>query len=276
MIIAAHNEASVITRTLASLAGPLARGDIEVVVAANGCDDDTARLARRFEGVKVLDLATPSKTTALNAAERTVSAWPRIYLDADIDLPESVLQALIAELATTEALAARPSARYRLEGASWPVRAYWGARRRLPATDQHLWGAGVYAMNERGRSRFVEFPHVIADDLFVDSLFAPSEKVIVDQVCVEVRVPRDLANLLATLHRTYRGNAEIARIIASGEVPIVTGSAPSGSGRTARSLVSTITGPRSARDAAVYAAIAIWARWPRHVTPRWGRDESNR
>jgi cellulose synthase/poly-beta-1,6-N-acetylglucosamine synthase-like glycosyltransferase len=56
VIIPAHNEAGVIERTLGRLA-PLA-GDrqVEVIVACNGCTDDTAELARGFKGVRVLDV----------------------------------------------------------------------------------------------------------------------------------------------------------------------------------------------------------------------------
>ena len=56
VIIPAHNEASVIGRALFPLA-PLAAGDhVQVIVACNGCTDNTAELARRFQGVTVLDL----------------------------------------------------------------------------------------------------------------------------------------------------------------------------------------------------------------------------
>ena len=86
MIIPAHNEASVIGRTLGRL-DPLAPGgQVEVIVACNGRTDNTAELARGFKGVRVLDVPEPSKVAALNAADAEASRWPRLYRDADIEI----------------------------------------------------------------------------------------------------------------------------------------------------------------------------------------------
>ena len=51
VIIPAHNEASVIGRTLGRLAPLAAGGQVEVIVACNGCTDNTAEVARGFKGV---------------------------------------------------------------------------------------------------------------------------------------------------------------------------------------------------------------------------------
>ena len=72
MIIPAHNEASVIARTLAPLAAAAASGALEVIVVCNACTDRTARdLAppRSFAGVTVVEIAEASKTAALNAGD---------------------------------------------------------------------------------------------------------------------------------------------------------------------------------------------------------------
>ena len=87
IVIPAHDEGRVIERTLAPLV-PLAHsGAVEVVVAANGCSDDTVARARQVPGVRVLNLAEASKVAALNAADATTDAFPRIYLDADVVAP---------------------------------------------------------------------------------------------------------------------------------------------------------------------------------------------
>ena len=48
VIIPAHNEAQVIERCLLAMsADTVAPQDMQVIVAANGCSDNTAQLARR-------------------------------------------------------------------------------------------------------------------------------------------------------------------------------------------------------------------------------------
>ena len=85
-MIPAHNEAAVIARRLTPLAPLAAAGKLEVIVACNGCTDDTAAIARGFEGVTVLEMAQPSKTAALNAGDAAATHWPRFYLDADVEI----------------------------------------------------------------------------------------------------------------------------------------------------------------------------------------------
>lgn len=106
VVIPAHDEASVIQRCLKALLQSV--GDtpaVKVVVAANGCSDNTVKLARSFEGafserrwsLGVLDFSEAGKIGALNVAESSVSGLPRIYLDADVEVgPELVRQIAIA------------------------------------------------------------------------------------------------------------------------------------------------------------------------------------
>ena len=108
-------------------------------------------------------------------------------------------------------LAARPPIRYEIGGASSLVRSYYRARSRVPAVLGSLWGAGVYGLSESGRRRFGAFPDVVADDLWVDRLFAEDEVEIVDSAPVVVTVPRRSRDLLRVLGRTYRGKREPAR-----------------------------------------------------------------
>ncbi len=61
VVIAAHNEAAVIERCLASLLADAASGEFDVIVVANGCTDNTARLAERRPGVRVVEIPEASK-----------------------------------------------------------------------------------------------------------------------------------------------------------------------------------------------------------------------
>ncbi|MEQ6902942.1 glycosyltransferase [Nocardioides sp. YIM 152588] len=272
VIVPAHNEEAVIARTLAPLSALATSGRIELVVAANGCTDATVQRARSVPGTTVLDLPTPSKTAALNAADAHATTWPRIYLDADIEITAAAVEAVLTALSTGPALAARPPYRFDVRGASRLVRSFYRARERLPECEQHLWGAGVYALSRSGHDRFGAFPALVADDLFVDAQFAPHEVEIVPCPPVLVRTPRDVASLLAVLRRTYAGNAEhVSDASATGGT-----AAEATTARTARQLVVSALQPVA--DSAVYAGMVTASRISsaRRNGGSWERDDSSR
>ncbi len=208
MIIPAHNEAAVIARTLAPLAPVAATRQLEVIVACNGCTDDTAAIARGFDGVTVLELGQSSKAAALNAGDAAASQWPRLYLDADVEISPGTVRAVFTALNSGHVLAARPEARFDLQDAHPLIRSYYRTKLRLPSARGGLWGAGVYGLSREGRQRFQQFPGLTADDLFVDRLFEPAEKAVLDVAPVVVRPPRTPKDQVAVLHRVYRGNAQ--------------------------------------------------------------------
>ncbi|WP_188109135.1 WecB/TagA/CpsF family glycosyltransferase [Paeniglutamicibacter gangotriensis] len=276
VIIPAHNESAVIARTLAPLAELVASDAIEVIVVCNGCTDDTAKIARGFAGVKVVESNIPSKIAALNLADSKTTIFPRLYLDADITITESGLRMTFDYLLRPEALAARPAFEYDTAGASWPVRAFYRARRRIPITNVALWGAGAYGMSSTGRLRFDSFPEVTADDLFVDQQFSSTEKKILPTIPVQVSTPRDVASLSAVLKRNYRGQSELnTRVVGKHAKSML------GSRQTLNQLLASVTGPRSVFDAGVYATLAATSRL-RSILSRakpqrvWERDESSR
>ena len=121
VVIPAHNESSVIARTIAPLAALAASGALEVIVACNGCSDDTAEIAARFAGVTVIELAEASKVAAMNAADEVARRWPRLYLDADIEVDPAALATAIRALAGDGIFAARPAFRIDADG-SQPCR----------------------------------------------------------------------------------------------------------------------------------------------------------
>jgi exopolysaccharide biosynthesis WecB/TagA/CpsF family protein len=264
IVIPAHNEEAVIARALDPLAPFAASGVLEVIVACNGCTDDTARIAASFPSVQVLVIPAASKVAALNAADRVATAWPRAYLDADIELPPDAVFRLIDSLRRGPALAGRPVFRYETAAASSLVRAYYRARSRMPSLSSALWGAGVYALTREGHDRLGSFPEVTADDLHVDRLFSGDDKAIVEAQAALVRVPLRSSELLGVLRRAQRGSREQG--VDSG-------------GRTRSELVASIRGPRSAVDAVVYAGFAAVARRDARRTATvtvWERDDSSR
>lgn len=265
VIIPAHNEMAVLARTLEALSIPLASGRVEVIVACNGCTDGTEEVARSVAGVRVIETAEASKVAALNAGDLAASRWPRMYLDADIELPVEALCATLDALSTDHGLlCARPAFRYDTDGATWPVRAYYRARSRLPQASASMWGAGVYGLSLKGHQRLGEFPAVTADDCFIDRLFGETEKVTLDCPPVTVRTPRSAAALLSTLKRVYRGNLELRSVRGDR------------TGRTVRELAASVRGPVSALDALVYGGFALAGRLAPRPRLAWERDETSR
>lgn len=263
VIIPAHNEEAVIARTLTSLAGVLASGVVEVVVVCNGCTDSTASVASGFAGVQVIEVDRASKTAALNAGDAAAGKWPRLYLDADIAVAEGTVGEVFRALdAGTPAV--RPAVRYNTEGAGFLVRAYYRARRNIPAGRTSLWGAGAYGLSRAGHERLKSFPDIVADDLYVDRLFTAAEKRVLDSAPVDVRTPRSVPGLMAVLRRTYRGNSELhtGNDTAAGSL---------------LGLLASIRSPLGLFDAAVYTAFAVAGRCtPPTRLPRWERDNSSR
>ncbi len=160
VIIPAYNEATVIGRTLVPLGRAAAEGCFELVVVCNGCTDDTAAVARKIPGVRVVELPEGgSKPAALNVGDRVVSLWPpRLYLDADIRISAAAVLDVLDRLARGDVCAARPVFRYDFAAADPLVRSYYRARQRI-RRETVLWGgAGVYGLAEAGHVRFGSFP----------------------------------------------------------------------------------------------------------------------
>jgi glycosyltransferase involved in cell wall biosynthesis len=275
VIIPAHNEAAVIGRCLDALLDGFQPGELDVVVACNGCSDATAEIARRSgHAVKVIEIAEASKTAAIRAAEGIVHAFPRLYLDADVELSAEAVRQTVLGLRDGPALAARPPLRYDCSGCAPLVRSYYRARSRMPAVLNSLWGAGVYGLSEAGRARFGEYPDVVGEDLFVDRQFARSEIAIVSAPPVVVRVPRRTGDLVRILRRTYQGKRERTRNAA----PDAGAGAPTAGIAAGDLLRLALRDPARGLDATVYAALAVLARLTLVVSAPtgWERDDSSR
>jgi glycosyltransferase involved in cell wall biosynthesis len=268
VIIPAHDEEAVIARTLRSLAPLAALPGFEVVVVCNGTTDATPDIARGFDAVRVVELDEPSKTAAINAGDAVATRWPRLYLDADIELAPEAVHAVFGVLAQPGVLAARPTYVYDIGSASAPVRGYYRARSRIPAPQKRLWGAGGYAVNERGHARFGQFPRVTNDDSWFDEQFHDDEKRVVATTPLRVRTPQDLKGLIAVLTRHRRGYVELG--------------IESSAGPRLGSLLTSVRGPRSAMDAFWYVAMTLRARrrsakaLRRQGRRAWERDASSR
>jgi glycosyltransferase involved in cell wall biosynthesis len=267
----AYNEAALIKRTLAPLSRAAVDGYIELIVVCNGCIDDTADLARIVPGARVLELAQASKPAALNAGDDAATLWPRLYLDADIQISAEAALATLDRLAHGDVLVARPDRRYDVSGASALVRGFLRAESRIPQHKLAMWGAGAYGLSAKGHERLGAFPAVTADDFYVDTLFNADEKAVVSTDPVVVKMPADAKNLLATLRRNRRASAELLA-----DRRGVGARMHNTSLDTAVTVLRSIRGPRSAADAAVFLGMKMAARFRYRKSQVWERDESSR
>ncbi|MEV4626232.1 glycosyltransferase [Micromonospora sp. NPDC049523] len=269
VVIAAHNEAAVLPRCLHRLLDGAAPGEFEVLVVANGCTDATAEVARSVPGVQVLELVEASKSAALNAGDEAATRFPRIYLDADIELSAAGARALASAVDSGALLAAAPARRLDVTGRPLAVRAYYAINSRLPAFRDALFGRGAIVLSAAGRARFDRFPGLVADDLFLDSLFEVGEKREITAVTTVVATPRQTRDLLRRLGRVRAGNA--AMRASDNRVRRA---------RRASWLVDVVLPRPWLLPAGVcYAALTVLAGIAARRTATqqgWGRDESSR
>ncbi len=276
IVIPAHNEATVIDGCLTHLLADAEPGEFEVIVAVNGSSDDTAARARAA-GADVIELATPSKTAALRAADAHASVFPRIYLDADITLTTEAARLIVAALDTDVPRAAGARMVIDTTACSARARAYFRIWAQTDYRTAHMIGSGVYAVNAAGHARIADWPALIADDLFVQRSFTATERRIADAEFI-ARPPTTLRAQVRRATRWQRGNAELDRYGAAHPGRL---HEPTTTGGSVRALLGRVLPqPRLWVDLAVYiaayAAIRIRARFGRQPADTWERDDTSR
>jgi hypothetical protein len=248
---------------------------MDVIVVANGCTDDTAQVAASFgPPVRVLSIPVASKREALVAGDRAARGFPRVYVDADVELGAQDVMALGEALRRPGMLAGGPTRVLALAGRPWLVRWYYSVWVRLPEVRSGLFGRGVIGVSEAGHARVASLPPLLADDLAASLAFAPEERVIVPGARVIVHPPRTAGDLLRRRVRATMGVGQVEQ--AEG--------APSSTARTRPQDLAEIIRhePRMAPRVAVFLAVALIARLRarravrRRDYTKWLRDESSR
>jgi glycosyltransferase involved in cell wall biosynthesis len=271
IVIPAHNEERVIGRLLDQILRDAQPGELEIVVVANGCTDGTVAAATR-DGVHVVDLAEPSKHQALVTGDQTATGYPRLYVDADIEIDTVSVRAVAQALTEPGMLAAAPERELMLSSSSWPVRAYYRVWSQLPAVQNGLFGRGVVAVNAQGHRRIAERPQVMGDDLYVHSRFTDAERRIVLGARAVVYAPRTLPDLVRRRSRAALGNAELAT---------QSDGATDTTATSGRRLVALARQPTLWPSLPVFVSVTMLARRKARQLQRsgqstWLRDESSR
>lgn len=208
IIIPAHNEERVIGRLLDALVGT-ATQSFDIVVVCNGCTDDTAAVARARGGsVRVLEIGEASKRRAIEAGDASADTFPRLYVDADIELTAESARQIVEMLEAGPFLAAAPERLVPRDGCDHWVRWYYDVWERLPQVRTGLFGRGVIGLSEAGYQRVRSLPLLMGDDLAASDAFEPGERVIVEGAQVLVHPPRTVGNLYRRRVRAVTGNTQ--------------------------------------------------------------------
>jgi glycosyltransferase involved in cell wall biosynthesis len=211
VVIPAHNESAVIADMLRRLLDTDPEERLEIVVAANGCTDDTAAVAAAVSPrVRVIEIETPSKIAALNAGDVAAMAFPRAYVDADVRVTGEALLAVADALAGPPFIGA-PRMEIDEDGASLPVRWQYRVWDLTDYRNSAMVGSGVYVLSKAGRARFGRFPDIIADDMYALRLFTPEERISVRDHVFTVRTPSTLRAFIRRQARIIAGNDELCQ-----------------------------------------------------------------
>lgn len=212
IVIPAHNEESVIGRCLRNLLDGAQPGELEIIVACNGCSDRTAEIAASFGNrVRVVETRVASKIAALNLGDQAATGFPRFYIDADVVVSVESLRRTAEVLRHGAYLAASPAIRFDLSRSDWLVKAFYAVWQLQPYFDSGRLGAGLYAVSQVGHARLGAFPQITADDEYVRRLFSEAERTTARDATFTVTPPRTLSDLIRIKTRSRRGTNELER-----------------------------------------------------------------
>lgn len=276
IIVPAYNEGQTIERCLSTILADARPGEFEIVVVPNGCRDDTAARARKFEGrgVKVIETEVASKIYALNLGDRHATSFPRFYVDADIELSAAAIRDVARLLEDDDVLVAAPRAVVDYRDRPPLVRSFYRVWTSLPYFTEGVIGAGVYAFSERGRARFDAFPDIIADDEFARLQVAPHERRSSPHSSFKITPPTTLRGIVKINTRARAGNYELRK-----KFPHLLANDNTNAARSLQVIART---PRLWPHAPIYLGVMFLAKLAAHEKLRkkqekvWERDDSSR
>lgn len=213
VVIPAHNEEATIGRNLRTLRRGTVPGELDVVVVCNGCTDRTAEAARAADpAARVIEIEQPSKAEAVRVGNAATDVFPRIHLDADIELSGAHARELVRPIADGRAMAAAPRREVPKDGCSRWVRWYYEVWEQLPQVQSGLFGRGVVVLSEEAQARITALPRMMGDDLAMSDSFVGAERAIVASAVAVVHPPRTVRDLVRRRIRIATGNAQAAQL----------------------------------------------------------------
>jgi glycosyltransferase involved in cell wall biosynthesis len=274
VVIPAHNEAASIGRSLRALRIGAGDDDLDVVVVCNGCTDGTAEVARLADPrARVIEIPQPSKSEAVRVGNALTPVFPRVHLDADIELTGAAVLELLAPIARGEVLATAPLRRLPRTGCSRWVRWYYDVWEALPQVEVGLFGRGVVVLSGQAQARVEHLSDMLNDDLGMSDAFSDEERAVVTSAVAVVHPPRTVRDLVRRRVRVATGNAQAAQL----------GARRAASRTSVRTLLGlAVTRPHVAVRLPVFLGVYVVAALGARRAVRagdfetWQRDESSR
>jgi hypothetical protein len=248
--------------------------EFTILVVANGCTDDTERVAQGYEPqVRVISTPIASKSNALRIGDENARSFPRLYVDADVELRTEDVRALADALRSPDVLAVAPERVLTLADRPLLVRWYYRIWQRLPTVHDGLFARGVFGVTEEGHRRLAWDSGVMSDDLVASVSFTPDERRVVREARVVVHPPRTVADLLRRRVRAVTGTIQLQQRMSGVD-----------EARTSRADLLRIlrTEPWLAPHMTVFLVLTVLARRRARRAVRagdfttWLRDESSR
>lgn len=274
VVIPAHNEEASIGLCLASLLKDARPGEFEIIVVCNGCTDGTANAARAFGSmVRVIEIEVGSKIIALNLGNKAARYYPRLYLDADLELSTQSARALLAAVSEPSCTAAIGMMETDVSHAPWLLRQYYAVWTRQAYLRNGKFG-GAYALSEEGCRQVGIFPPVINDDEYVRRRIPQDMVRVVPGCSFRAQMPRTLRDLIAVRTRVHRGNRQLLQLAKTSGTQLPAHAQPQGLKAV---LASAAHRPDLWVGLTTYVAVNIVAKLrARGRSTGWGRDESTR
>lgn len=280
IVIPAHNEAAVIARCLEPMLQDARPGELEILVMANGCKDDTVAIASRFgPPVRVIDLKQGSKPLAINTGLAEASGDVIFVVDADVLVDVHSLRAAAEPLRSGRAMVSAPCIQVDCSQSTSAVRRYYDVWTSLPYARQSMVGSGVYGMTRQALAIVGEIPKIIGDDAYVRTKFPPEQRLTVSEyygkpACFTVFPPRRLADLVHIEVRRRAADEEMRQLFGH------TGTAPGRQMSTAIKMAARRQLSWIAVLTYVYVKLACRLKYKlsklRGTNKVWRRDDSSR
>ena len=275
VIVPAHNEASVIEDCLNSIVNQ--HGVDHIIVPCNGCTDNTVEIVEsKFPKVVCLDIKKPSKTNALNVAEKKAKelgiSYPVFYIDADTQLSENAIVHISNVINSGEVLLAAPTPIINTDKSSFLVKTYYKVWTNLPYIKEGVIATCSFIVSEEGRQRFDKFADVIGDDGFIRCHFKNKEIANIKGAEIYITAPKDIFSLIKIKTRARLGNMEL---IAKNKCPVR-------EEKHYGNVVKEILFSKNFISASIYILIALIIRVRANVqfkklsTYTWEKDTSSR
>ena len=219
LIIPAHDESATLERGLRNVLTQACDDlDIEVIVVANGCTDDTVAIAEGLVGefsaagidLQVHDDPVAGKTAALNFGDQCARGDVLFYCDADITMAPGTLRAMTSALQDPDIDLVSASQDYAMPQ-NRIVRGWANCYHASPYQRGDDVVHGLFGVTRAGRSRFGSFPETMADDRYLSLIFGRHERQRVDDAVIQIHYTESPAELIDQQARWTANNADIDR-----------------------------------------------------------------